>query len=73
MDRSLAPVLDACLGVGLNGFADLTDFGVSAGGFERRPVNLLTEEECDRLVVGLCTSIGVGSIAGAAWRGESGA
>lgn len=51
--RNLAPVFAVGAGVGLDSLADLFDFGVSADGFEWRPVYLLTDEEWDLLVGGL--------------------
>ena len=43
--RNLAPVFAAGTGVGLDTLTDLIDFGVSVGGFEWRPMTLLTDEE----------------------------
>lgn len=71
--RVLDPLLVAAVGrgIGLNAFAELTDAVLFTGGFGCRPVNFVTDEERDGLVVGLY-SWPFNILGGRALRGESG-
>jgi hypothetical protein len=52
--RNLDPALEVGRGIALNGCAAL---GVSTADCDCDPVSLLTDDECDRLVFGLWTSL----------------